>query len=66
MITGCYDLVLYCDADGCHGGRARGPSTFEATDEFGSACRTQVRQAGWILRRDGTCVCPACAKRSKP
>lgn len=65
MIVGCYALDLYCEN---YDPRALGlheydefPHTY--TDEYGSRCRTDARKDGWLLRRDGTALCPKCNKR---
>jgi hypothetical protein len=35
------------------------------TDELGSRCRRSARRAGWILKKDGTAICPKCSRKKK-
>ena len=64
---GCYTLDLYCDMaesviypDKVHE-YGEFPKTYTA--EFGSECRKMARKDGWIIRRDGTVICPKCSKK---
>jgi hypothetical protein len=65
--AGCYALDLYCEnakghvPDGVH---TWDEFPHQYTDEFGSACRAKARKAGWIIRMDGTCICPKCSGKS--
>lgn len=66
MIIGCYTLDLYCDYPShtrAHGEFSGSPQG-QYTDEYGSRCRAEARRDGWILRSDGTAICPRCAKES--
>ena len=70
---GCYALDLYCDnvqniADKtlrktlrktCDHLYNEFPHQFNG--EFGSACRAEARAAGWILRNNGSAICPKCS-----
>lgn len=80
MWVGCYCLDLYCenytdtsqftqDAAGrlvdAVGHEFRGyPRQYTA--ETGTECRSRARKAGWLLRRDGTALCPLCRKKAAP
>lgn len=74
MIVGGYSLHLYCDGDpGCptrlSSARASGMSTesrapFEADASSGAKAEKIARRAGWTLRRDGSCLCPACSAKA--
>lgn len=81
MWAGCYSLDLYCDhAQGSEyreeagklvdaAGHEYGEFPHSYTGEHGSECRSRARQAGWIIRLDGSAVCPKCsgkAVRRKP
>lgn len=62
-----YTLALYCDnleQDYCFGGHHEWnefPHEY-LHSERGSACRAEARKDGWILKRDGTAICPKCAR----
>jgi hypothetical protein len=66
MVVGCYHLHLYCDQPGCTPAiwNPMRVNQYEVTDEHGSTCRLMARKRGWILRKDGTAICPDCAKKS--
>lgn len=71
MLAGCYSLHLYCDErkDNLPGRDDDGVHVWDEfphqfTDELGSVCRADARRAGWIIRKDGTCVCPKCNTKS--
>ncbi len=74
VIVGGYILHLYCDNVGTlqEGkaidslGHVFGEFPHEFSDEFGSVCRTQARQAGWRLGRDGKALCPKCSGKPAP
>ncbi len=59
MIVGCYSLNLYCDRKNEEHEYKEFPHTY--TDELGSRCRKSARQDGWLLKRNGDCICPKCA-----
>lgn len=64
MITGCYDLHLYCDGFGCVDGDYGVRADEEFTgDETGSRARARARKRGWKLLRGGHALCPSCVKR---
>lgn len=77
MWAGAYTLDLYCDnAEGAklsnadplrdeHGHRYN-EFPHQYTDEMGSKCRTQARRAGWIIRKDGSAICPKCSGKRNP
>lgn len=75
MIVSGYTLELYCDHPAHDYARAEwGPMlatggaqcpTEYLDPERGSKCRTAARKDGWLLKRDGTCICPDCRKESK-
>jgi len=76
VITGCYDLMLYCDVPDCNRGNYGGGSTpgqhaygaghGEFTAETGASCRKQAKKRGWKLNlRTGAAICPLCAKEGK-
>lgn len=62
MMAGCYTLHLYCDnatpGDGVHEFRE---FPHEYSDEMGTVCRAKARKAGWVIKKDGTCLCPKCS-----
>lgn len=71
MIVGGYSLQLYCDNESNHlhwwydentrfplEYTADGPNSYQLT-------RRYARREGWILKRDGTCICPICNKKIK-
>jgi hypothetical protein len=70
--AGCYSLDLYCDnakpplpgqaTDGVH---AWDEFPHQFTDELGSVCRAEARKAGWIIRMDGSCICPKCSGKKQ-
>lgn len=65
---GCYSLDLYCDnftgaKDEVHG---FGKFPWQYTAETGGECRSEARKAGWIVRGDGSAICPKCSgKKAK-
>jgi hypothetical protein len=75
MWFGTYCLDLYCD----NSGPARDGATMENYDgihafqefpkqytgEHGSACRAQARKDGWIIRGDGSAICPKCSGKTR-
>lgn len=75
--AGCYSLDLYCENymqspknqrpdDGADGVHAFDEFPHQYTAELGSVCRANARKDGWIIRMDGTCICPKCSgKREK-
>jgi hypothetical protein len=63
MIVGCYTLDLYCELETEDHEYKEFPH--EYTDEYGSKCRSDARKSGWILRRDGTAICPKCNQKRK-
>jgi hypothetical protein len=67
MITGCYTLHLYCDAQAtpeCPGVKDSGIECLnELTAERGEDCRNDARAMGWSLSLTrGVAVCPSCVK----
>lgn len=68
--AGCYALDLYCDdqrpetpgdgklTDGVH---KWDEFPHQYTGEYGSKVRSRARRAGWIIRNDGTAICPKCS-----
>lgn len=62
--AGCYSLDLYCDNsknggdDGIH---RWDEFPHQYNDEFGATCRAIARKDGWVIRKDGTCICPKCS-----
>lgn len=73
MIVGCYVLDLYCDSgrkDKDHAG-ILGHVTghllrpAQITAEHGSQARATARKRGWLLKRDGTAICPSCRASEK-
>jgi hypothetical protein len=70
MIVGGYTLMLYCDNDIHPNGfvdldstlKAEGEFTFDGPKSY-STVRKMARQAGWKLKKDGSCLCPDCNKR---
>lgn len=63
MIVGGYTLDLYCDKESNQHEYDEFPDTY--ADEFGSTCRRRARESGWILKRNGTAICPKCSGRGK-
>jgi hypothetical protein len=71
--AGCYALDLYCDnrrenlpglaTDGVH---AWDEFPHQYTAETGGECRKRARDAGWIVRLDGSCICPKCSGKKRP
>lgn len=76
MWAGCYSLDLYCDnADGGPGhyhiqkngdlfddaGHYVGEFPVRLTGETGSSLRRKAREWGWVIRADGSAVCPKCS-----
>jgi len=68
MVVGTYTLDLYCDNFSAH---PLGYYTHEknfpiqyVADGLNSysIVRKQAKKSGWILKRDGTCICPICRK----
>lgn len=60
MWVGCYGLDLYCEnEDSTKHSWNEFPHQF--TDELGSVCRDKARKLGWIIRKDGTAICPKCS-----
>jgi len=64
MIVGGYTLNLYCD------GEAHGNGHFSEFAEFCDdsincyrAVRKEARESGWILRKDGSALCPKCSNK---
>lgn len=57
--AGCYALDLYCDNP--NGEHKYGEFPHQYTAELGSECRSKARKAGWVFKRDGTCICPKCS-----
>lgn len=72
MIVGGYTLELYCDNESVHpkgwldaksNQKAFGEFTADVANSYSKA-RKAAKKAGWVLRRDGTCVCPYCVHKS--
>lgn len=64
MIVGGYSLNLYCD------GEAHGNSHFSEFKEYFNdsvncyhVVRKEAREDGWILKQNGTALCPKCSKK---
>jgi hypothetical protein len=79
MWMGCYTLDLYCecvgatrdfkqDSTGLHDalGHAWGEFPHQYTGESGAECRARARKAGWIIKLDGTAICPKCSNKVNP
>jgi len=62
--AGCYSLDLYCDRKSDEHGWNEFPHQY--TDEVGSRCRAEARKAGWIIKRDGSSICPKCSRKAQP
>lgn len=60
--AGCYSLDLYCDKQS--DAHAYGEFPHQYTSERGSEARATARRAGWIVRRDGSSICPKCSGKS--
>jgi len=60
MIVGGYILHLYCDKE--NGAHVANEFPHEYASEFGSNARKHAKRDGWILKRDGTAICPKCSK----
>lgn len=81
MWAGCYTLDLYCENFQNGGLLARDAGTLDAktcdgvhgwfefphqyTGEYGAECRSRARKAGWIIKNDGTAICPRCSGKHK-
>jgi hypothetical protein len=63
--AGCYSLDLYCDNDGAPA-HLWGEFPHQYHHELGSVCRDRARRAGWLMRRDGTSLCPKCSGKKAP
>ena len=61
--AGCYVLHVYCDDPG-HTLWRDGFPEWEYTGETRAECRRQAKRDGWKYRKDGTTICPACARRA--
>lgn len=70
MWVGAYGLDLYCDnvredqnwdALVDDHGHVYNEFPHQYTDELGSVCRAKARRAGWIIKKDGTAICPKCS-----
>lgn len=71
MWAGCYALDLYCDKrkDNAPGKADDGVHSWDEfphqyTGESGSECRSRARKAGWIIKNDGTAICPKCSGKT--
>jgi hypothetical protein len=63
--AGCYALDLYCDNTSGDHDFSEFPKQY--TGELGTTCRANARKAGWIIRGDGSCICPKCSgKKTTP
>jgi hypothetical protein len=75
MVVGGYSLDLYCDntEEGAHPhdyfdweNYVKFPLTyFEDAPNGYYKTRQMARKDGWILKRDGTAICPRCSKKNK-
>lgn len=73
MIVGAYSLHLYCDS-GNEGNHPHGYYDWESARRFPIeynsddvpngyyTTRKMAKRDGWKLKRDGTAICPKCAK----
>lgn len=67
MWAGMYGLDLYCEKFKGGGelvdehGHRYNEFPHQYTNELGSVCRAQARRDGWIIRNDGTAICPKCS-----
>jgi len=61
--AGCYVLHIYCDDPG-HTRWRDGFPEWEYAGETRAECRRQAKRNGWKYRKDGTTICPACARRA--
>ena len=73
MIVGSYTLHLYCDNEDRDQHRG-GYYDFDACEHFPieyvadgpnsySLVRKAAKKEGWLLKRDGTAICPKCNKK---
>jgi hypothetical protein len=62
--AGCYSLDLYCDNTKSENHDFQ-EFPHQYTDELGSVCRANARKAGWIIRGDGSAVCPKCSGKKR-
>lgn len=72
MIVGAYELVLYCDTEGCPmasctpNGANEPTPPFRTQAESGNECRMRARRLGWTLfRHTGRCLCPECTQKKR-
>lgn len=70
--NGCYTLDLYCDrvgenlpGDSTDGRHTWNEFPHEYVDEHGSACRAKARRDGWIIKNNGTAICPKCSGKDR-
>lgn len=59
MMSCCYALDLYCDNESDKHDFQEFPHQF--IHEYGSACRTTAKRAGWLFTKDGRHLCPKCS-----
>lgn len=74
MWAGAYALDLYCDNEDPDRKGAltdkfghmynEFPHQFSA--ETGAECRKAARKKGWIIKSDGTAICPKCSGKKTP
>lgn len=64
MWAGMYGLDLYCDNEDAPD-HVYDEFPHQYTDELGSVCRAKARRAGWVIRKDGTAICPKCSGKRK-
>lgn len=62
--AGCYTLDLYCDKENDAHDFREFPHQF--TNELGSVCKRIAQKRGWIIKRNGDCICPKCSGKVKP
>jgi len=63
MIVGCYSLHLYCDMKNDDHDYFEFPHEYD--HELGSVCRKEAKNDGWILKKDGTAICPKCSGKKR-
>jgi hypothetical protein len=61
--AGCYVLDLYCDNQGDPRHKFQ-EFPHQYTSEHGVECRKDAKLAGWIIRQDGSTLCPKCNPKS--
>lgn len=63
MIVSGYSLDLYCDRENPDHAWNEFPHDFSS--ESKRVCFKAALAAGWIIKRDGTAICPKCSGKRK-